>query len=129
MYESMATYQYVYGLKSMGAHRELADRLLTALRSPCGTCRGRGVLSRGHESWQPCPVCEGTGGTWIVSHDVVQRARAEVLAQYPEADAGPTTSRLASPFLAFHVESGRVVDLTSEPGSGSGRGRFPPAAN
>ncbi len=111
MYEKMACYQYVYGLKPMGPHRALADKLLTGLRSSCGRCKGRGILSRGHASWRLCPGCEGTGGAWTVPDEVVQRARAAVLAQYPEAEARSAPARLTSPFLAFHVESGMVVDL------------------
>jgi hypothetical protein len=35
MHESMARYQYVYGLKPIGPHRRLADELLTPLRVKC----------------------------------------------------------------------------------------------
>lgn len=88
--QDMGRYQYVYGLKPMGPHRQVADERLGALRVTCTRCEGQGILTiDGGRRWRICPVCEGTGGFWTVPDEDVQRAREEVLVTYPDAGARP----------------------------------------
>lgn len=116
MYEGMAVYQYVYGLKPMGAHRPMADRLLTPLRRRCETCAGEGVLSAGQPGsrWRVCAACEGTGGTWGCSPDDVEAVRREVLRVFPDAGVARTTANFVSPTLALKIGTSQVVELTDE---------------
>jgi len=116
MYENMAVYQYVYGLKPMGPHRPMADRLLTPLRRRCETCAGEGVLSAGRPGapWRLCAVCEGTGGTWNRSSEDVEAARREVLKSFPDAAVARTPPNFVSPTLALNGWTGQVVDLRDE---------------
>jgi hypothetical protein len=111
VHEAMACYQYVYGLKPMGPHRQLADSLFAGLRAKCTRCRGRGLLGAINQAWQICPQCEGTGGAWIVQDVMIQQTRATVLAQYPEAAVQSTPARLTSPFLALSLDTSEVLDL------------------
>lgn len=116
MYEGMAVYQYVYGLKPMGPHRPLADRLLLPLRRRCQTCAGEGLLSAGRPGtpWRLCPACEGTGGAWICGEEDVEAARREVLKSFPDAAVTRTPPNFVSPTLALNLGTGQVVELKHE---------------
>lgn len=116
MYENMAVYQYVYGLKPTGPHRPLADRLLTPLRITCKACAGRGLRTgREGDRWSLCPACEGTGGTWSSSPEEVEAVRREVLRAFPHAGVARTPANFVSPTLALNLASGCIVELTKEP--------------
>ena len=85
MIEPTARYQYIYGLKACGAHRDVARELLGSMRAPCVRCGGRAT---GHwadgDRWA-CPHCEGTGGVWTRRPEEVEAAYQQVLARYPDA--------------------------------------------
>jgi hypothetical protein len=116
MHELMAVYQYVYGLKPIGPHRPMADRLLSPLRLRCGACGGRGLRpGREHERFSLCPMCEGTGGTWSCTPEEVEAIRREVLRAFPDAEVALTPTNFVSPTLALHLASGCIVELTDEP--------------
>jgi len=111
MYESMARYQYVYGLKPIGPHRQLADQLLSPLRTHCPRCDARGLLSFGdRDVCGICPVCEGTGGFWSEPDSVVDGLRATVLESFPEAAAPPVC--FLGP-VAFSNREGIMLDLSA----------------
>jgi len=115
MHEDMAVYQYVYGLKPIGPHRPMADRLLVPLRLLCKACAGRGLRpSRENERWRLCPVCEGTQGIWRCTPEEVEAVRREVLRAFPDAEVTRCPANFVSPTLAFHTPSGRIVELTEE---------------
>jgi hypothetical protein len=119
MHEAMAVYQYVYGLKPIGPHRPVADELMTPLRVICGMCTGTGLRpSVEGEWWSLCPYCEGTQGVWRSNPEEVEARRREVLRRFPDAKVAHSPSNFVSPTLAFHLESGRIVELTEERSGG-----------
>jgi hypothetical protein len=114
MHESMARYQYSYGLKPIGPHRRMADELLGALRTRCARCDYRGILDiDGGVTWSPCPVCEATGGFWTASDEEVAAVRADILKTYPDAAAPPV--RFLGVPLALAVPTNTMVDLRDIP--------------
>ncbi len=88
IYELMARYRYVYGLKPIGAHRGLSDRLLGPMRAPCRHCAGHGILSPSVDRWRACPACEGTGGVWTGSGAQLAAGYLAIIRAYPDAAAG-----------------------------------------
>jgi hypothetical protein len=105
VHESMARYQYVYGLKPIGPHRQVADDLLFDLRAPCPRCLWDGIITvEGGGTWRMCPVCEGTGGFWTPPDEQVEAVRQEILKQFPDA---------AARSLPGFVSVGVVLDLGS----------------
>ena len=87
MYEMMARYQYVFGVKPLGPHRGLTDQLLGPMRQQCANCAGAGICTLSVDAWRACPACEGTGGVWTgtpLQHDA---AYAEILRNFPHAAA------------------------------------------
>jgi hypothetical protein len=115
MYERMAVYQYVYGLKPMGPHSPLVERRLTPLRLTCRACAGRGLRAgRQNERWSLCPACEGTGGTWTCSSEEVEAIRREIMRAFPDAEVAHTPRNFVSPTLALKLATGCVVELTEE---------------
>lgn len=113
-HESMAAYQYAYGLKPMGPHRALADRLLGPLRSGCRECYGSGIITDDINHWHMCPSCEGTEGHWTCSGEELESLRRRVLEQFPEAAITRTPTNLASPGLAQNLQDGTIVDLLED---------------
>jgi hypothetical protein len=112
MHESMARYQYVYGMKPIGPHRHEADRILGALRATCSMCQGNGLLwPEDGGSWSACPVCEATGGSWICSAEEKEAARQRVLALHPDAGASSWNIRFLSGRLAHDLGSGEMMNL------------------
>jgi hypothetical protein len=106
MHEAMARYQYVFGLKPIGAHRRFADELLGSLRTTCPTCAGNSVVSAG-TMWRACTTCEGTGGFWTCSDGEVSAARAEVLRIHPGTEALRPAAFIGVPLI--HDLRGGVV--------------------
>jgi hypothetical protein len=85
MVERMGAYQRRTGLKPMGSHRPLADRLLAHLFRDCPVCAGRDLLDNGDEqSWHFCIECDGTGRI-IADRAEFEQARMEVLRVFPDA--------------------------------------------
>jgi hypothetical protein len=112
MYESMACYQYVYGLKPLGPHRQLADQLLTPLRVNCLRCGYTGLVSCNEgQRYRACPACEGTGGTWGAPEDAVQAIRDSILEAFPDAAAPPV--RFLGVPLALKFPEKVMVDLSA----------------
>ena len=105
MHESMARYQYVYGLKPIGPHRQLADDLLGDLRVPCPRCHWDGIITvEEGTAWRICPECEGTGGFWNRPSDEVDAVRRQILREFPDAAARP---------LPGFITVGVVLDLST----------------
>jgi hypothetical protein len=123
MYESMARYQYIYGLKPLGPHRGLTDQLLSPLRVDCPRCGHAGLLDLNEgERCRACPVCEGTGGSWGAPDDVVKAIRESILEAFPDA-AAPPVCFLGGP-LALKVPENVMIDFSDHAGS---RDPGPPA--
>lgn len=86
MVEAMGAYQYRTGIKPVGPHRPLADRLFQPYMKKCDHCKGSGLLDvRSGESWAQCPSCggnccvfTGTAQEWAALHD-------QVAGEFPDA--------------------------------------------
>lgn len=111
MHGAMAHYQALYGLKPVGPHRNLADKLLSNITETCSTCGGTGLYGTyGGLGWRVCPTCHGLGVAYRISLDALQTLRQQVLAQYP--DAGPENwmpgHPISCPIRA--LADGRIID-------------------
>jgi hypothetical protein len=116
MYEKMAVYQYVYGLKPIGPHRGLADRILTPRREQCPSCHGRGIVTlRNGDSWALCGPCEGTGGHWACGLEEVEALRRRVLHKFPDSAVADTPHNFVSRGIVFDVGANTVIDLERGP--------------
>lgn len=109
MHEAMARYQYVYGLKPLGAHRPMADQLLALLREDCPRCQGESILTIDRGAWRICPVCEGAGGTWTAPAEVRNSAYAWILERFPEAEASEAPSRFIGGPLIHDLGTNRML--------------------
>ncbi len=113
--ESMACFQYVYGIKPLGPHRELAGRLFKGMRTGCERCSGRGLLNgEGGASWRACPQCEGTGGHWNRPLDEVDAALAQVLEAFPDAEPPKGTINFMSSALAHDLGNNVMIDAAPQ---------------
>ena len=83
--ELMGRYSRCYGLRPMGRHRPLADRLLHEIPIvKCEPCGGTGDRIVGDEDVRDCRPCAGTGiapECW----DAIARVRAQVIEACPES--------------------------------------------
>lgn len=86
MIEAMCVYQSRTGLKLVGLHRTLADRLFQPYLKACVRCTGKGLLDVAScDSWEACPSCGGNG---FVSTGTLQDwkgIRAKVAREFPDA--------------------------------------------
>jgi len=86
MFESMAWYQKLHGLKPIGPHRPLADRLFEGTSRQCDACSGRGYIDApGGRTFEVCSHCDGAGYVSTISAERRAALRAQVLAEYPDA--------------------------------------------
>ena len=108
MHEAMARYQYVYGLKPLGPHRDMADQLLTLLRENCPRCQGHSILTIDRGAWRICPVCEGTGGTWVGA-EAKNAAYAWILERFPDAAASEAPSAFIGGPLIHDLANNRMI--------------------
>jgi hypothetical protein len=84
MHEAMWFYQQRTGLKPIGEHRPLADRLLSEFTTDCARCGGaRGRIEDGELVW--CEACAGSGSAPGRHSPEMEGARATVLEQFPGA--------------------------------------------
>ncbi|MEE9230478.1 MAG: hypothetical protein V3U86_07205 [Acidobacteriota bacterium] len=115
MHESMACFQYVYGIKPLGPHRKMADPLFGGMRTGCERCSGRGLLNvEGGASWRGCPVCEGTGGHWNRPLDEVDAALVRVLEEFPDAEAPKSTINFMSSVVIYDLGNNVMIDAAPE---------------
>jgi hypothetical protein len=82
--EAMERYRRAFGLEPIGPHLDLAKELFEGLRSECDRCGGTGVEGDVYE-WRHCVRCEGGGGVWTASEEVIRAAWRRVLQSYPAA--------------------------------------------
>ena len=111
MFQAMARYQALKGLKPVGPHRTLADSLLKNITCKCDTCGGTGLYGTyGGLGWRVCPACQGLGETYRISLDELQALRRQVLDRYP--DAAPPGWRPADPISCpvQELATGRMID-------------------
>jgi hypothetical protein len=87
-FELMAWYQKLQGLKPIGPHRPLADRLFKSAFRLCEPCQSRGYFDAvGGRSFVVCEKCGGAGYYSIISTEERAELRAQVFAEFPEAAA------------------------------------------
>ena len=114
--ERMACYQYVYGLKPLGPHRPLADRLLANTRARCYDCRGTGItISERPAGRRPCPHCEGTGGFLAIPQGEFDALRQRVLDAFPDAEVKHPTSHFLGADVLFSLDRGEAFSARDKP--------------
>ena len=87
-HEAMAWSQKTSGLKLMGKHRRLEDRLFTGASTECGTCAGAGYFDAvGGLSFVLCGECAGAGYVSTISAEQRAALRSQVLKKFPLAAA------------------------------------------
>lgn len=87
-FEAMSWYQKTYGLKPIGPHRGLADRLLTGATALCDNCHARGYFDDvDGAAFTPCICCGGAGYTVVIPPGRLAGLIAKVIATYPDAAA------------------------------------------
>lgn len=112
MIEAMSSYQQFFGIKPMGEHRAYAHSLLDPLCAACAHCGGSGVVDGDAPgTWRHCAACEGLGKVWTGSLEAVDAARAMVAARYPNGVVSTSLPMPTSPFMAYDIGAGRMVDL------------------
>ena len=110
MHESMARYQAVYGLKPIGPHRPMADKLLGGKRTACDECDAQGFVARDDgRGWLTCRSCEGTTRVWDCSPEEVEATRRIILERFPEAEAVNVSGDYLGANLIHDLEQGEVV--------------------
>ncbi len=86
MFEAMGVYQRLYGLKPIGPHRPLADKLYSRSTVCCTRCRGTGLIEvKNAKAFAPCDHCKGLRRLFVVSAKTRSEIRARVLQKFPEA--------------------------------------------
>ena len=110
MHERMARYQAVYGLKPIGPHRPMADKLLGGKRADCDECDRQGFVARDDgRGWLTCRACEGTGRTWACSPEEVKATRRTILERFPDAEAVNVSGDYLGSNLIHDLGQGEVV--------------------
>ena len=118
LFQMMARYQALKGLKPLGPHRPLADSLLRNITCKCSTCNGTGLHGTyGGMGWRVCPTCRGMGEAYRITLDELQVLRKQVLDSYP--DAAPPGWRPSYPIACPVQEMATSVMLDACPGSSS----------
>ena len=114
MHEGMARYQTLYGLKPIGAHRQMTDELFQDVTIQCEACGGRGLRDiNSGASWERCISCRGLGIFFTKSAAEIAAIRRRVLDAFPDAAADPI-SDFATALLAYDHSQGRIVDLSTQ---------------
>jgi len=86
--ELMGVYARLRGLKPLGDHRPLADKLFKGTTTKCLRCNGSGLLdAKRGKTWIDCPDCRGLRHVYIISREEVEAIRQKVLDAYPNAGA------------------------------------------
>ena len=107
---------HVYGLKPIGPHRGLADRILTPRREQCPSCHGRGIVTlRNGDAWALCGPCEGTGGHWACGLEEVEALRRRVLHKFPDSAVADTPHNFVSRGIVFDLGANTIIDLEHGP--------------
>jgi phage FluMu protein Com len=88
MIELMGCYQQLHGLKALGDHRPLTDKLFEGTTTKCLRCNGSGLLdAKGGKTCVHCPRCRGLRVVYIISQEEVEAIRQKVIEAYPNAGA------------------------------------------
>ncbi|HDP25730.1 MAG TPA: hypothetical protein ENN34_09840 [Deltaproteobacteria bacterium] len=115
MLDLMAWYQKLYGLKPIGPHRLLADRVLHNATCRCPECSGRGYHDLGQgKAFRTCLSCGGAGKKIVVSAEHLSTLRATILEEYPEAAAPYNIPNPATGVVIQDLQKGEMIMVTEE---------------
>jgi hypothetical protein len=88
MIEAMGAYQKRTGLKPIGAHRALADNILSPHMEVCARCNGKGLVDiEDGEDWKICPTCGGEQYLFRESKEEFDAIRSKILLAFPDCEA------------------------------------------
>ena len=111
MVEAWCDYQRRTGMKVLGPHRPLTDKLLEPHVSNCSRCGGGGIVrTRGTR----CPTCKGVGYVADCSQEELEMIRRKILAKYPNASAPQWGTKVLKPARAA-VKRERKIKRDKEP--------------
>ncbi len=86
MVEAMGAYQRRTGLKPIGPHRSLADKILAGHYKPCPTCHGSGLVEDADgENAHWCPMCQGKEYLFDGTPEEETALMDEIRKEYPDA--------------------------------------------
>jgi hypothetical protein len=115
-FEAMAWYQKFYGLKPIGPHRKLEERLFEGTCRPCDACSGRGYFdAAGGRTFAVCDKCGGAGRCSTISMDERLALRAQVLAAFPDAAAPYDLPNPAFGTILHHVGDNVMLVIPDPP--------------
>jgi hypothetical protein len=111
----MAWYQKHYGLKPIGPHIALHERLMGDAYAKCDECSGTGYhdVDNGR-SYRICPTCEGSGSILTISVEELMARRDAVLAEYPDAAAPFDIPNPSTGNVIHDIGAGRMIVLPPE---------------
>jgi hypothetical protein len=113
-HEAMASYQSCYGLKPIGPHRPMADKLFGEATVTCEACEGRGLRDvQERAGWEHCPACRGLRVRFTKATDEIAEIRRRILDAFPDASAEPLPEFATAP-LALDLSQSKMVDLSAE---------------
>ena len=114
MHEAMARYQTLYGLKPIGAHRQMADELFNDVTILCKACGGQSLRDvNSGASWERCISCRGLGILFTKPAAEIAGIRRRVLDAFSGAAADPIPRFVTAP-LAYDLSQARIVDLSTQ---------------
>jgi hypothetical protein len=117
MLESMAWYQKLYGLKPLGPHRPLANKVLSGAVRLCPECSACGYHDVRHgESYRVCTSCHGAGRSLVISDEELARLRSIILDKYPEAGAPRAVADPETGVVIHDLDKGEMIVVTGEEG-------------
>lgn len=113
MHEAMAQYQSLYGLKPIGPHRKMADKLFNGVTVTCHACGGQGLRNlKGGERWEICSLCKGLGIFFAGPLTDLIEIRRRVLDVFDDASAAPVPHFATQP-VAHDLSQGTIVNVAT----------------
>jgi hypothetical protein len=114
-YEAMAWYQKRYGVKPIGPHRPLTDRLFSDATRECSECAGHGYHNIGQgKSYRVCTSCGGAGRILVISDEDRSARRSAILAEFPDAAAPFDIPSPAAGVVIQDLQKGVMIVSTIE---------------
>lgn len=120
MYDKMAAYARKYGVKPMGRHLGLTERLFDGLEMTCGGCGGRGYLSADADHCRLCERCSACGTVFTLPPEEVAALRAQIAAAFPDGVQDPP--HVEGPFILCHA-TGEMISSKYPRGQKENDGR------
>jgi hypothetical protein len=109
MYELMARFQYITGMKPIGPHHMHTVRVLLKHRVECSNCHGNGLVDGDGNTYAICAPCEALGSFWTIPLDEVEAIRRQILAEFPNAGAPRATGRFFNGPAVLDLAAGEML--------------------